>query len=560
MKVRTVLAGAVLGQLRPLALASVLTAGHQAAEALVPVVIGVVIDRAIDDGGGGTLIRWLIVLAVVFAVLSYSFRFGARAGERAAELAAHEARLALTRRVLAPHGGAETGRLPGTLASIATGDAERVGTLNRVLPYGLAALAGLTVTAVVLLNISVPLGLLVLLGAPPLLWVAHLLGQPLERRSGAERERAAHAVGIATDLVAGLRVLKGLGAEAVAVDRYRRTSRDARTATIRAAWAQAWHDGGMLALNGLFLVLVALVGGRLAADGRITVGELIAAVGLAQYLLGPLALFSWVNGEFAQARASAARIAAVLAAPPAVKEGTDRAAQPVRGRLRLRGVNHGDLHDVDLDVPAGQFLGVVTPDPATASALLDCLGRAADPASGVVELDGVDLSTMDIVDARTAILVAAHDADLFEGRLLDNVTAATPDAAGDRVAAAMAAAGADEVAGALPQGAETVLTERGRSLSGGQRQRVALARALAVDATVLVLHDPTTAVDAVTEAAVAQGLRRLRDGRTTIVVTTSPTLLAVADRVVVLTDGTVTADGTHRSLSDDPAYRSAVLS
>jgi putative ABC transport system ATP-binding protein len=552
-----VLSRAVIGQRRPLSVAALLAASHQAGEALVPIVIGVVIDRAVAGSGAGSLVRWLVVLGVVFAVLSYSFRFGARAGVRAAETAAHEARLALTERVLAPRAGAEAGRLPGALASLATSDAERVGSLNRALPYGLAAFAGLLVTAVALLRISVPLGLLVLLGTPPLLWLAHLLGKPLERRSGNERERAAHAAGIAADLVSGLRVLKGLGAVPVAVGRYRRTSREALTATVRASWAQAWHDGGMLALNGLFLALIALVGGRLAADGQITVGELVAAVGLAQYLIGPLTLFSWVNAEFAQARASATRIAEVLAAPPAVHGGTGLLPRPVRGGLRLRGLSHAGLRDLDLDVPPGQLLGVVAPDPATATALLDCLGRAVDPSGGVIEVDGVTLSTVDVDDARAAVLVAAHEAELFEGALVDNV-AAVGD--GEKVAAALTAAGADEVGRALPRGVDTVLTERGRSLSGGQRQRVALARALAADAPVLVLHDPTTAVDAVTEAAVADGLRRIREGRTTIVVTTSPALLAVADRVVVLADGAVRADGTHRSLVEDDGYRTAVLS
>ncbi len=123
----------------------------------------------------------------------------------------------------------------------------------------------------------------------------------------------------------------------------------------------------------------------------------------------------------------------------------------------------------------------------------------------------------------------------------------------------MAAARADQVAEALPDGAETAVTEQGRSLSGGQRQRVALARALATGAPVLVLHDPTTAVDAVTEAEIADGLRSLRAGRTTLLLTTSPALLAVTDRVVLLdADGAITA-GAHAALLDDDRYREVVL-
>jgi putative ABC transport system ATP-binding protein len=259
-----------------------------------------------------------------------------------------------------------------------------------------------------------------------------------------------------------------------------------------------------------------------------------------------------VSSEFAQARGSASRLAALLSAPPAVAPGEGTLPSPVRGDVRLRGVSHAELTGLDLHVPAGELLGVVSPDPAAANALLACLGREVDPSAGSVELDGVALPSLTIDHVRAVMLVAAHDADLFEGSLASNVS--TED---ERV---LVAAGADEVAHALPDGLHTELTERARSLSGGQRQRVALARALAVDAPVLVLHDPTTAVDAVTEARIATGLKELRDGRTTILVTTSPALLAVADRVVVLEDGTITAEGDHHALAAANAgYRSAVL-
>ncbi|WP_449064095.1 ABC transporter transmembrane domain-containing protein [Planomonospora algeriensis] len=314
---RDVLRSAITGQRRHVTAGSVLAAGHQACEALVPVVIGLVIDEAISSGDAGALARWVAVLALLFAVLSFSYRFGSRAAERAAEQAAHGLRVELTGRALDPRGGAETGRLPGELVSVATQDARRVGAVAVALAVGIAALSGLVVGGVMLLRVSVPLGLLVLLGIPPLLLLAHLLGRPLERRSGAEQERAAHASGVAADLIAGLRVLKGIGGEAAAVARYRRTSRDSLAATVRAARAQAWHDGGMLTLTGGFIAVVALVGGRLAAQGDISVGELVTAVGLAQFLLTPLSVLSWANGEFAQGRASAARIASVLTAPPA---------------------------------------------------------------------------------------------------------------------------------------------------------------------------------------------------------------------------------------------------
>ncbi|MFC9842357.1 ABC transporter ATP-binding protein [Streptomyces sp. NPDC060223] len=549
-----VLAGAVRGQRRDVTVGALLGAGHQLGEALVPVLIGLVIDQAVAEGDSGALVRWLVVLAVVYVGLSFSFRFGARAGERAAEMAAHQLRVTLVRRVLDPRGGAENGRLPGALANIATEDAKRVGAVNMAVMLGISAFVGLAVSAVALLVVSVPLGLVVLLGTPVLLWLGHLLSKPLERRSEAEQERAAHASGVAADLVAGLRVLKGIGAQATAVDRYRRTSRDSLAATLRAARAEAWQSGVVLALTGGFIALVALLGGRLALQGDITLGQLVSAVGLALFLLGPLEVLAWVNAEFAQGRASAARIAEVLGTPPDVVPGDRRLPDPVRGALRLRGVGLGELREVDLTVAPGELLGVATTDPAAAAALLRCLGRTEDPASGVVELDGVPLPDLDPAELRTAVLVAAHDAALFDGTLGENI-GATAGAEG-----AMAAASADEVAGALPLGTAAEVGEGGRSLSGGQRQRVALARALHARRAVLVVHDPTTAVDAVTEARIAAGVREFRSGLTTVLVTNSPALLAVTDRVVLLDAGRVTADGPHADLVRGHAtYRTAVL-
>ncbi|TXS22978.1 ABC transporter ATP-binding protein [Streptomyces sp. ms191] len=554
-----VLRRAIRGQRRRVVTASLLGMTHQGCEALVPVVIGAAIDSAVATGSAGHLVRWLLVLAALFLVLSTCYRTSARIAEGAGEHAAHRLRLELGARVLDPRGGADADRLPGALTSIATDDARRVGSVATVLAYGAAAVAALAVSAVALLRVSVPLGLLVLLGIPPLLWLGHRISGPLERRSETEQERAAHASGVAADLVTGLRVLKGMGAESAAVSRYRTTSQDSLTAALRAARSRAGHEGAVLALTGVFVAAIGIAGAYLATDGAISVGELVAAVGLAQFLLGPFQLLTYVNAELAQGRASARRIADVLTAPAAVAGGTETPRDGAAGHVRLRGVRLGALGAVDLDIRPGSLTGVVSRDPAAADDLMRCLGREADPADGRVELDGVPLTALDPDGLRRAVLVAPHDAALFESSLLDNVRAGS--AAGTRtVADALAASATDEVAGLLPDGTDTVLAERGRSLSGGQRQRVALARALAADRAVLVLHDPTTAVDTVTESRIAARLRDLRRGRTTVLITTSPALLAVTDRVVVLEEGTVAADGSHAELlATDEDYRAAVL-
>jgi len=554
----TVLRESIAANRRDLSVASLLLSCHQAGEALVPVLVGVLIDQAVRGGDAGRLLLWLGVLGLDFLVLSNCYRIGARRTWLAEAKADQRVRLRVTDRVLAARGGAESGRLPGALVNIAVGDAKRVAVLQLALPFGLAGVAALVVAEVALLRISLPLGLLILLGTPPLLYLLRLLGRPLQRRSGPEQERAAQAAGVAADLVDGIRVLKGIGAEAAAAARYTAISREALAATMRAGRAEAWYDGAVLAANGLFLALVALVGGRLAAGGAISVGELVSAVGLAQFLLGPLNVFGRVLSSWGRAKASADRVAAVLAAPVAVTGGDAAPAAPARGALRLRGVTRGALTGLDLDVRQGELLGVACSEPAVVTALLDCLNREADPEAGGIELDGRPLIELDPAALRGVILVAAHDAELFAGTLRENVTAAVADDVDP--GPALRAAQADEVAATLPGGLDAPISEQGRSLSGGQRQRVALARALATDAPVLVLHDPTTALDTVTEARIAEALRHIRLGRTTVVASTSPALLAACDRVVALAGGAVTAQGTHAELLRAHAdYRALVL-
>jgi putative ABC transport system ATP-binding protein len=514
-----------------LAAAALLFAAHEVGEALVPVTIGLVVDHAVDGGGTGDILRWLVVLAAVFVLLSLTYRFGARAAVRAAQHGAHRLRLRLTDRILDPAGGVTDRWHPGELVSIASSDADRVGRFLGTVAGGFSAVCAVAFAAVVVLRISWPLGLLVLAGAPVLLAVTHRVSRRFEARSGAEQQAAARTAALATDLVTGLRVLRGIGAAGAASDRYRRDSARSREASIAAARTSASVRGLAALCNGCYLAAIALVGGRLAVEGTISAGSVISALGLAQFLIGPLTGLTSLSVARARALASARRIAAVLAAPPAVAVGTGTPDPAGAGELRIEGLRTGTLAGVDLTVPAGSLTGVVTDRPADLHALLACLSRQAEPQAGRILLDGVDLATLDPA-RRAATLVVSDEPTLFAGTVADNVAAAAAGPAA--VTAAMTASTVDEVLDALPDGASTEVGERGYALSGGQRQRVALARALATEAPVLVLRDPTSAVDSVTEAAVARGLAELRRGRTTLVFTTSPVLLAACDRTVPL--------------------------
>ena len=555
---RTVMRQAVLGQRRHLVPGTALLVLHQVCESLVPIVIGVVVDQAIGSGDTAALVRWLVALAVLFAVLSFAWFTSAVSTERACQGAEHDARIRLVDRVLAPTGGVERRFKVGKLVSIANTDAAEVGRLGDHVPGAIGAGAAVVVALGFLLAVDARIGLLILAGLPAVLAVEKLLADRLVDRWADEQEESSEAAAVATDLMAGLRVLKGLGAEQAAALRYRRASQRSLGATLRAASAEALANTAGIAVHGGFLALVALVAGRMAAGGTITIGEFVAVAGLTQFLIAPLETLGGTITSLAEARTSANRVAKVLQTPPAVTDGWRRLQEPVTGRLVLRGVSRGKLSHLDLAAGPGDLIGLAVPDPDVARELVACLAREADPTAGTIEIDGIPFEDLELESLRRAVVVSTHDATLFEGTLADNVVPYGEGAI--PLDSALESAGAASVAESLPAGAATNLGQRGRFLSGGQAQRVALARALAADAPVLVLHDPTTAVDSVTEQQVADGLARLRRDRTTLVITTSPALLAACTRVVFVGPKGSRLYGTHpRLVTEADDYRRAVL-
>jgi ABC-type multidrug transport system fused ATPase/permease subunit len=399
-----------------------------------------------------------------------------------------------------------------------------------------------TVT-VVLLATSVPLGLVVLLGVPLLMAVVSLLIRPLHRRQAAYREQQGKLTGRAADLVAGLRVLRGVGGEPVMSARYRAQSQALRAAGVRTARVEAQLEAAQVLLPGAFLVLVTWLGARFALAGEITVGQLVSFYGYAAFLVGPLRQLTEAIDKLTRGHVAARRVVTMLRVGTDLPDPDDPVEAP-----------RGDLSDPPSGVVArpGRITAIAAADPADAVAITDRLGRYAE--GGL--LAGVPLDELRLTTVRERILVADNDARLFSGPLRADLD---PAPCG-RLPAALAAASATDIVDALPDGLDSHVAERGRSFSGGQQQRLRLVRVLVADPEILVLVEPTSAVDAHTEARIAARLGDARAGRTTVICSTSPLVLDRADHVIYVERGAVAAEGTHRSLlRDEPAYARTVL-
>ncbi|MFE0155296.1 ABC transporter transmembrane domain-containing protein [Nonomuraea sp. NPDC059007] len=502
----------------------------QVGESAVPVVMGLAIDRALATGDGGQLVLWLGVLVALYVALTSAARFSLRLTAYAVQILQHRLRGTLSTGVLHPVGG--TARAPdGGVVSVMTNDVARLSNAVILTIIPVSRITAIGFIAASLLATHWLLGLVVLVGAPVAVWSMGVLSERLSRDTRAYQALLASTVGQATDLVAGYRVIKGVRAEAEATSRYRQASQQTLAGARRNAGLLGRFLVGSGVVSGTFVAAVMGLAGWFAVDGQLSTGGLITAVGLTQALLPQIQAIANISiPNLAGARASSARILDVLrdnattAGPDEVTRGEVTAVPELD--VVVPGVSGPG---VTIRVEPGELVGVRAGD-RNAARVVEALLDPRAEGGAEARLDGIAARELSPVEYRSLVTVAPHRATLFSGTLRDNV--AVIAGAPERVDAAVRAAACDDFAADL----DLPVGEGGNRLSGGQRQRVALARALASDAPVLVLHDPATAVDSVTEHTIAGRLRGVRAGRSTLLIASTPALLAACDRVVELPD------------------------
>ncbi|NUT36213.1 MAG: ABC transporter ATP-binding protein [Hamadaea sp.] len=525
------------------------------------------IARAIDDGlrAGDTraLLTWVAAIVAAGIVLAWlgitrhrtmTFLREDATARSSQVILAHIARLGavLPRKVAA-----------GEVATVGGTDVVQTSWALTMTGPGVGAILAYATAGVVLWSVDPMLAGFVLLGVP---MVAVVVGPLLNRLQKVDTDYR-HELGVlttrASDIVSGLRVLAGVGGRDLFSRRYAERSQSLLDKGYRVGAIMSWVQALTAGIPALFLAAIVWLSARMAAEGQISVGEMIAVYGYVAILVVPV--WFLMEGGYMTVRGvvAARRIIAVLRIEPDEAGATGTASGPD---------GPADLHDPGsgLTVPAGRMIGVAAEDPADAIAIADRLGRYV---TSDVTWGGRPLSGVDLAEVRDRILVADHDSYLFAGTLRDvlQVRDGVTDA---RIAQAVHTASADDVVESMPGGLDAKVEAKGRNLSGGQRQRVRLAQHLLAEPDVLILIDPTSAVDSHTEARIADRLHAHRGGRadqdgrthhqgqaarTTVVLATSPLLLDRTDLVAYVQDGRVAAVGAHADLLEtEPGYRALV--
>lgn len=524
------------------------------AGAMQPLALGMVVDDGLSHGltaglWSGCLLLFALGMVQVGANV-WGHRLEVENWLRAAFASSQQIGHHVTRT-----GDAVTETLPtGEVVATVASDALRMGEVFHILPRLIGGIVAYLTLGVVLLTISPPLGLLVLLGLPVVVAVLSLLVPPLQRRQAAQREATGRLTTLGADTVSGLRILRGIGGEEVFSGRYREQSQQVRRTGVAVAQTQSYLDALQTLLPGLFLAIVVWAGARLAIAGDITPGQLVSFYGFAAFLTQPLWTASEAIRVVTRAVVGARKILTVLRVPVA---GHDDPATPADSPAV-------DQELVDersgLVVRPGRLLAVVGADPDESARIALRLGRHGGEDEGLsdVRWGRTVLRQLGLSEVRGRIVVAESTPHLFTGLLSEELDV-RGGASRAELLTAMQVADAGDVLDSVPDGLDGEVEEKGRSLSGGQRQRVALARALLTDAEVLVLIEPTSAVDAHTEARIAQRLADHRRGRTTVIVSASPLVLDTVDEVALVEAGRVTVTGPHRTLmSEHPGYRRVV--
>ena len=459
------------------------------------------------------------------------------------------------------HDQAQTGQLMSRAAT----DLQQIQSFVVLIPITVSNFLTVAAVAVILVRMNAGLALLAL-GALPLVNVAaKRFSSSVHPVSMQLQQELAGVATVVEETVTGIRVIKGFGAESLQAGRLRDRADRVYDRAVHAARIRASFNPIIDFFPTLGMIAVLWYGGHQVVHHHLTIGELLAFNVYVALLIWPLRMLGMLIAQAQRAVASAERVHEILATSPAIVDRPGaRSLPPGAGEVRFEqvrfgyvpGAAHPVLDGLDLVVRPGEAVALVGSTGCGKTTVARLIPRFYDVVSGSVRLDGVDVRDLKVKELRQAVGIVFEDTFLFTDSVRANIAFAQPDAPQERVEWAARRSGAHDFIVELPEGYDTLMGERGFSLSGGQRQRIALARAILADPRVLILDDATSSVDPTKEHEISEALADVMQGRTTIVIAHRPATIALADRVVLLDEGRVIAEGTHEGLlASNERYR-----
>ncbi|HEX5474408.1 MAG TPA: ABC transporter ATP-binding protein [Vicinamibacterales bacterium] len=432
--------------------------------------------------------------------------------------------------------------------------------IDNLVMTGLFPLASAALTLLAMLGFMFvldPTLALLALGVVPFLYaVLKLYTEPLSDRAEAVKELESALVERLYETFAAIRVVKSFARERFERQRFEGRALDAVAARVRLTRQESLFSVAITTMTLVGTTTVLWVGGLHVLHHELTLGALLVVIGYLGSIYGPLSAIAHTAGSLQQALASTRRVRQTLALTPEVVEGAPggRAPGRLRGHIVFDHVTFGYdddrpvLDGISFEAKPGETVALVGLTGAGKTTAVSMIPRFYDPTSGRVLIDDVDVREYDLRALREAIALVLQDPVLFRGTLAENIRYGRLDASNEEVLAAARAAHADAFIARLDAGYDTEVGETGSGLSGGERQRVAIARAVLKDAPILILDEPTSSLDAISEEIVFSALRRLRAGRTTVVIAHRLSTIRDADRILVLDRGRVVASGRHAQI------------
>jgi ATP-binding cassette subfamily B protein len=540
-----------------------------AAKVSVPALVALAIDEGIEpkDDAAITRYAWLIALAGVF-VASFTGlrRYSAFREARRTEAALRDRLFAHLQRLhFAFHDGQQTGQL----MSRANNDLQQIQNAVVLVPLTIANLATVGAVVVILLAKDPVLTVLALGSLPAVNVLAKRFASKLQPTMTEVQQESAELSAVVEETVAGIRVVKGFAAEQTQAARLSAEADDLYDVSMEAARIRSTYWPALEVIPSLGLIMVLAYGGHQVMEGQLPLGDLVAFNAYVVLLVWPLRMLGWIVAMSQRAAASAQRVHEILATEPLVVDpAKPEPLPPTGGDVRFEAVafhytgnSHRVLDGFDLHIPAGQSVALVGATASGKSTAAKLIARFYDVSAGAVRLDGIDVRELSLSELRGAVGLVFEETFLFSDTIAANIAFADADASIDDIERAAKLAGAHQFITELAHGYDTEIGERGFSLSGGQRQRIAIARAILADPRVLILDDATSAVDPTKEHEIRDALGVVMAERTTVVIAHRPATIALAQRVVLIGDGRVLADGTHEGLlRSSEAYREVLAS